>query len=357
MIYINNNHFRPEKVFIEPAALDYPAGVQLHEQFKNDGIPVQFTSSHNRITGMPRQSPATAFREAKKILVVGVRRSKKFQTCRPSAHYQIPLATGCPGMCHYCYLHTNLGKRPYPRVYVNSEKILDKAGSYIRERCPEETIFEGAAVCDPLFAEHYTGIVSKAIKYFSKEEKASFRLVTKFDTVQSLLDLNHEGNTRIRFSLNHQEVINKYEKGTSSLQERLNAASLISKAGYPLGFMIAPIFLEGNWKQAYTELFSHIREHLGTSSTESTDSFNSDGKLTFELITHRFTTRARENIREVFPETPLFPVMQEEKRRFKYGQFGYGKYLYPQELFNNARDYFNNTVNIFFPGAKIDYFI
>ncbi len=357
MIVIPEYPFWPQKVYIEPTALDYPAGKELHKLFTDSGTPVQFTPSHNRITGLPRQSSAKNFQEAKKILVVGVRRAKKLQTCRPSAHYQLPLATGCPGTCHYCYLHTNLGKRPYPRIYVNIEEILDIAHGNIRERYPEETIFEGAAVCDPLFAEPFTGIVSKAIDYFSHQEKARFRFVTKFDAVEPLLGLTHKGRTHIRFSLNHPEIIAKYEKGTSPLEIRLKAAARILRAGYPLGFMIAPIFLEGTWEQDYTNLFRKIKESLDANQKEYTGAMEQKNDLTFELITHRFTIRARENIREVFPLTPLMSSMQEENRRFKYGQFGYGKYLYPLETHQKAQTFFHNLVTSFFPQARVDYFI
>lgn len=46
-------------------------------------------------------------------------------------------------MCEYCYLNTQLGKRPYTKVYVNVDEILEKALKYINERKPKSTIFEG----------------------------------------------------------------------------------------------------------------------------------------------------------------------------------------------------------------------
>ena len=84
--------FIPARVFYEPSALDYPLGVSLVERFRKMGIPVSTTASHNRVTGIPGKSSTEIYREAKRTLVIGVRRSQTFQSCKPSAHYQLPLA-------------------------------------------------------------------------------------------------------------------------------------------------------------------------------------------------------------------------------------------------------------------------
>lgn len=45
--------------------------------------------------------------------------------------------------------------------------------------------------------------------------------------------------------------------------------------------------------------------------------------ITFEVISHRYTTRAKNVINEVFPDNTL--PMNDDERKYKYGQFGYGK--------------------------------
>jgi len=77
--------------------------------------------------------------------------------------------------------------------------------------------------------------------------------------------------------------------------------------------------------------------------------------LTFELITHRFTGKARETIREVYPGTTL--DLDEKSRTFKFGQFGYGKYVYPADLMMEIRDYFNKLVREYFPEAVVKYLV
>jgi spore photoproduct lyase len=338
--------FVPKRAVFEPQALDYPLGKQLYDKLQDRGIPISFTGSHNRVTGIPGNTPHEAYREAKRTLVVGVRKGADFAGCKPSAHYQLPLNTSCPSMCEYCYLATTLGKKPYLRVYVNLEDIFARAETYIKERAPEITWFEGAATSDPIPTEYLTGILFKTIEFFGGQQLGRFRFVTKHDKVDSLLAARHNGHTRFRFSLNAASVIEKYEHITPSMPARVAAAGKVAAAGYPLGFIIAPIFHFPGWQEEYAELIAALDAGLPADARED---------LTFELISHRFTKRAKNNILDLFPETTL--PLTEEERKYKYGQFGYGKYIYPAEVMTEIKEFMNSKLSEAFPHAKIEYFV
>ncbi|MDD4239668.1 MAG: spore photoproduct lyase, partial [Desulfotomaculaceae bacterium] len=240
---------------------------------------------------------------------------------------------------------TNLGRKPYVRIYVNIDEILAGAHDYIEQRKPEVTVFEGAATSDPVPTEPYTGLLAKAITFFGAQEYGRFRFVTKFTDIDSLLELPHQGHTHFRFSLNTESIIRGHEHGTPVLSARLASAKKVAGAGYPLGFLVAPIIVSGDWREDYRAMFESAATAL-------------DGcppGLTFELITHRFTKRAKETIQEVYPDTGL--ELDEEARTFKFGQFGYGKYVYPTELMREIRDYFNNLVREYFPEAGVKYLV
>jgi len=343
--------FIPTRVFYEPGALDYPLGKILVERFQDMGMPVSTTTSHNRITGIPGNTAADQYREAKRTLVIGVRRSKIFQSCKPSAHYQLPLVTSCPGMCEYCYLATTLGKKPYVRIYVNLEEILGIASDLIQERLPEITQFEGAATSDPVPVERYTGALKQTIEFFGRQANGRFRFVTKYTDVERLLDAKHEGHTRFRFSLNCTEVVKAYEHGTPSTEERIVAAGKVLSAEYPLGFIFAPIFRFEGWKEAYSRLLERSAEELAKSAPLGWSS----EQLTLEFISHRFTSKAKATILGVFPNSTL--PMVEADRKFKYGQFGYGKYIYQPDEIKEMKEFFQEHAKCYFPLAKVEYFI
>ncbi|CFX39061.1 Spore photoproduct lyase [Syntrophomonas zehnderi OL-4] len=339
--------FVPQRVFFESGSLDYPMAQRILQWFKaHPGVNINMLKPRQRIPHSPGASPKDAYRASKQTLVVGIRKTLNFQSCKPSAHYQLPLVTGCMGQCEYCYLNTQFGKNPYLRVYVNLEEILNQAFSYIESRKPDLTVFEGAATSDPLPVEPYTHSLADTIQFLARQEHSRFRFVTKYDDVDSLLNIDHQGHTMIRFSINADHIIQNYEHFTPPLQKRLQAAAKVVKSGYPLGFIIGPVILFDGWESQYQAMFNELKEHLSRHSNDS---------IRFEIISHRFTSRAKNTIMDVYPASSL--PMDESQRKYKYGQFGYGKYVYPPEQMTSIQNYFSQAVPAFFPEAKIDYII
>ncbi|MBP1999417.1 spore photoproduct lyase [Paenibacillus shirakamiensis] len=337
--------FIPDFVYFEPAALDYPRGQKIMDWVVSKNLPYKMTSSHNRITGLPGDNELQQYKNAKRTLVVGVRKTLKFEQSKPSAEYAIPISTGCMGHCHYCYLQTTLGAKPYIRVYVNTEDILGAAKQYIEERKPELTRFEAACTSDPVGIEHITGSLTDLINFMAKEEYGRLRFVTKFHHVDPFLKLNHNGHTRIRFSINSDYVIRQFEPATSRFEERIEAAGKVAKAGYPLGFIIAPIIWYDGWEEGYADLLQRLSIAMPKEPVKD---------LTFELIQHRFTKTAKATIEKRYPKTKL--EMDIEKRKKKWGMYGQNKYVYPDEQQNALREFITERIFEHFPYARIDYF-
>lgn len=160
--------FKPKHVYIEKEALDYPLGNELKEKFEKMDIPVNILES-NRVNFLRGKNVQEKYEIGKRVLVIGVRRTLEFQSCKPSAHYQLPLVTGCIGKCEYCYLNTNLKDKPFTRIYVNIDDILKKAKRYIQTGKFRPTIFEGSATSDPVPVEPYTHALAKSIEFFAKD--------------------------------------------------------------------------------------------------------------------------------------------------------------------------------------------
>ncbi len=337
--------FTPQLVYIEPKALEYPLGQELKKKFEDMGLEIRETTSHNQIRDLPGDTELKQYRMAKSTLVVGVRRTLKFDTSKPSAEYAIPLATGCMGHCHYCYLQTTLGSKPYLRTYVNLDEIFAQAQKYIDERKPEITRFEAACTSDIVGIDHLTHSLKKAIEFIGTTEYGRLRFVTKFHHVDHLLDAKHNGNTRFRFSINSRYVIKNFEPGTSTFDERLGAAKKVAAAGYPLGFIVAPIYMHEGWKEGYFELFERLAESLKNEHIPN---------LSFELIQHRFTKPAKKVIQKRYPNTKL--DLDEEKRKYKWGRYGIGKYVYKTEDAADLEETISGYIHHFFPDAEIQYF-
>lgn len=339
--------FIPKRIIFEKGSLDYEIGKNIYYTFKdNSNIEIIRLNSNKVKQHIPGENLYDFYRQGKGTLVVGIKKGFKFQSCKPSAHYQLPLISGCIGQCEYCYLNTNLGHKPYIKVNVNIDDILYKAKEYINERLPETTIFEGSATSDPIPIEPYVHSLAKTIDFFGKCNNGKFRFVTKYNDVDGLLNLAHNGNTEIRFTLNTDKVINEYEKGTASMVKRIEASIKVAKVGYPVGFIIAPVFLYNNWKEDYRNLLLKLHKEIPK---------NLKYPLMFEIISHRYTTRAKNIILEVFPKTTL--PMKDEERKYKYGQFGYGKFIYTKEQLQDIKDFFTKEIETIFENKIIKYII
>ncbi|TCU77269.1 spore photoproduct lyase [Tissierella praeacuta] len=339
--------FIPSRIIFEKGSINYNIGRNIYDNFSSkDNIEIINLNSNKYKEYIPGDNLYSQYREGKKTLIVGVKRGIKFQSCKPSAHFQLPLVSGCMGQCEYCYLNTRLGDKPFVRVYVNIEEILDTATKYINERLPEITIFEGAATSDPVPVEPYTGSLRQSIEFFGKLDNARFRFVTKYNDVDTLLDIEHNGHTEVRFSINTSFIIDKYEHFTTSRNKRIEASIKVAKASYPIGFLIAPVFIYPGWKEDYSDLLMELAEKLPN---------NLKFPITFEIISHRYTITAKNRILQVFPESEL--PMKDEERKFKYGQFGYGKYVYDAEVVNEIKEFFTENIGRLFEYKKLLYII
>ncbi|MEI5906396.1 spore photoproduct lyase [Bacillus spongiae] len=337
--------FMPQLVYFEPKSLEYPLGKMLKDKFEKLGVEIRETTSHNQIRNLPGENHFQKYRVAKSTLVIGLRKTLKFDTSKPSAEYAIPLATGCMGHCHYCYLQTTMGSKPYIRTYVNTDEIFEAAQQYMEERAPNITRFEASCTSDIVGIDHLTHTLKRAIEFFGASNLGNLRFVTKFHHVDHLLDAAHNGRTRFRFSMNADYVIKNFEPGTSSFEKRIEAAGKVARAGYPLGFIIAPIYVHDGWEEGYKDLFERLHHELPEEAKND---------LTFELIQHRFTKPAKRVIQQNYPMTKL--ELDENKRRYKWGKYGIGKYIYEKDQEHLLKETLTEYIASFFPNAKLEYF-
>ena len=72
------------------------------------------------------------------------------------------------------------------------------------------------------------------------------------------------------------------------------------------------------------------------------------------MIQHLFHKNRKKYYRKRYPKTKL--EMDEEKRKYKWGKYGKGKYVYKDEQANTLREFITEQIFDKFPDAKIEYF-
>jgi spore photoproduct lyase len=332
----------PKQVLVTPAAYDEDWGQQIIQRIKAFDIPIK-KLSHNKITGLTGETERETYAIAKSTLAIvnAPAGQLKLSPIPPSADWQFHLAQGCPAHCQYCYLAGSLSGAPVVKVYANLPQILANLSRYEKAGL-QETTYEASCYTDPLSLEHLTGSLAESIRYFGTRDSAYLRWVTKFDAVDQLLDLPHNGHTRCRISVNADPVSHYMEGGTATVEQRLQGIRKLALRGYPIGLVVAPIMTIDNWQAHYSALFSQIAQALD---------FECD--LTFELITHRFTPKSKEVLQTWYPNSKL--DLEEGDRAQKRNKFGGVKYVYERDTMTELKDFIQDKITANFPSAQILY--
>lgn len=331
--------FVPSAVYYEPEVLDYPRGRELLDRYSGDSVPLKEIETHNRIDEL-RAIPDSELAKKKKVLVLGIRKSLRLVPNELSADYIVPFtSSGCPAMCHYCYLMCTFFSNSYLRIFVNREemwKVIEKKAA----SSERPLTFELGSNSDMILEETITGNLSWAIEKFASLANGQATLATKFAAVSPLLNIDHRGKTTIRMSVNPREYIKNIEKGTNPLAQRIEAANNLAESGFPVGINLAPVMLFDDWEEQYSELIRYLSSSLNDRVKKN---------LFFEIIFMTYGYANEAILDESFPDRPN--LMNKALLRPK----GRGKMCYKGPVQAGAEKFLLSQLDIHFPGSKIKY--
>ena len=248
--------FTPHGIYYERAIENYKLGKVLLEKYKD--VPKTIIDNHNNMEEM-RKKENKEFLKMKTNLIIGVRKTHKYQENHKVSDYLVPYtSSGCTASCMYCYLVCNYNKCAYLRLFVNREQMLEK----IIKTAEKDLTFEIGSNSDLVLENTITDNLVWTIENFKNSKKGKLTFPTKFDMVEPLLDLDHKGKVIVRVSVNPEEIINNVEFGTSRLKGRIEAINKLKEAGYEVGILIAPVIFVTDWKEKYLELIKRLDSEL-----------------------------------------------------------------------------------------------
>ncbi len=331
--------FKPKAIYYEKDIENYELGKQLLEKYKE--VPKVIIDNHNNIEEM-RKKQNSEFADMKRNLIIGIRKTHKFVENYKTSDYLVPYtSSGCTAMCMYCYLVCNYNKCAYLRLFVNREQMLDKIIK-TAEKSEKELTFEIGSNSDLILENTITGNLKWTIENFASTKKGFLTFPTKFDMVDDILDLDHNGKVTIRMSVNPEEIINKVEFGTSRLKGRIEAINKLKESGYKIGILIAPVIMVENWKELYLELIKRLSDELS-------DKVKKDVFFEIIFMTYSFVhTKINE---EAFPN-----AINLYNKELMTGR-GKGKYMYKNQFREDGEKFFRENMKKYFPNNKIMYIV
>jgi spore photoproduct lyase len=259
-------HFHPDRIiltkgcrgsnarvaFVEAICRAYPAAEVIE----------RLDTSHAQVD-LGIDEPLALHRCGKRTLVLGehkspVRFSDERSNCCPNYWHFSPYGF-CPYGCVYCYLAGTRGVwfSPTVKIFVNLDEMVARVDK-IANRAGSPTAFYLGKLQDGLVLDPLTGYSRRIISFFGQHRWARLVLLTKSSDVDNLMGLPHQGNVILSWSLSSENVWQRFEPGTPSPAERLNAMRRCAKAGYRLRAVLMPVLPIGDWRADYESLLDEL---------------------------------------------------------------------------------------------------
>ena len=251
--------FKPQTILLWQKVKDHPEAQRIMRLFPSARIQI---IKHQRMPPATGLSAGQALRQSKRVLMIGWTSSfvGRFDGrlghavhCRP--YYKlVPLSNGCPYYCTYCYLGFVYRKyAPFIKLNINYETMfrqIRKTAAKSKHRAD----FNMGEMLDSLALDHITNLTGRLVPFIKNMPNAHLMLLTKSSNIRNLLEVDPNSHVVVSWSLNPQYVIDRYEPGTASLDQRIEAAKSCQQHGYRIRFRIDPGILYPDWSDGYARM-------------------------------------------------------------------------------------------------------
>ena len=166
--------------------------------------------------------------------------------------------------CSYCYLKWAF-KNDIPVFFVNYEDIKSQIIEYLeknKKNTKWDIWFYSSDYSDNLATDNLTNFTKEFIPFFNSLENVKLEIRTKSTNIKNLLELSPSKNVEIAFSLNPEEVIEKYELKTLWLDLRISAINKLIEKWWQVGIRFLPLIEIENYKEVYSNFLKYVTKKI-----------------------------------------------------------------------------------------------
>ena len=238
--------------------------------------------------------------DSKEVLILKKFKGRFFQKCPGSPgviccnYHVINTCFNCLYACTYCYLNSYLNSYGIIQ-FTNITDIHEEIDRFMENERSDTIVRIGTGeFTDSLMMDESTGIGRVLIDRIGSKHNVMLELKTKSRNISHLLDVKEKGNSVLAWSLNTERNIARYERGTASLSERIEAARRASEAGYFIAFHLDPIIAYSDWEREYRALIDTLFSRI-----------NPEKVVWISMGCFRYSPGFKEILRERFPDEDL----------------------------------------------------
>ena len=283
------------ELYIHQRVLGNPQAEAIRAKFNN--IPCHIVQDSHEVFQAVLNASPDAIQQGKKVLFLTRNKGAFLKACPGTRAYTccgykiLHIGTFCTMDCSYCILQSYFHP-PVLQYFVNHDDLFSEL-THLFSTGDIHRIGTGEFT-DSMIWERWTNLSELLVPKFADQSNSVLELKTKTTAINRLKGLDHNKKTIMAWSLNTEHVIKHEERGTTSLQARLEAAAACESWGYPLAFHFDPMIIYEGCERDYEAVIERLFSHVNPSSV-----------VWISLGTFRFMPALKPIIQQRFPKSKI----------------------------------------------------
>lgn len=256
---LKENLFNPffSHIYVEKNAMNYETVNNIISHFSNSKI-IEI-NHYKDIFCRSHQSYMLQEQSPKLILAVksGNLIYKGANVCNNFGNenfYYTSCIMNCIYDCEYCYLQ-GMYQSANIVVFVNIEDIFDKLKEFLNIHSVYLCISYDT---DILAFENILGYVNKWVDFARKHKNLTIELRTKSSNFKSISKIEPIDNVILAWTLSPQEIIEKFEHNTPSLEQRISNINNALNKKWKVRLCFEPIVYEKGFREVYSNFIKYL---------------------------------------------------------------------------------------------------
>lgn len=183
-------------------------------------------------------------------------------------HYYFSCVINCPFDCRYCFLQ-GLNRSAHYVLFVNCEDFKESITKVCNNHADKRICFFSGYDSDSLALDAFSNFSYNYLPFFETLSNAHVEVRTKSIRIKPLLEIKTTKNTIVAYTLNPQKIIDRDEKKTPSLKDRLKAILKLQEAGYQIALRFDPMMMIENGLQIYGDFFDEVFNQIALTNIHS----------------------------------------------------------------------------------------
>ncbi|MBR3057322.1 MAG: radical SAM protein [Clostridiales bacterium] len=192
--------------------------------------------------------------------------------------------------CEYCFLKGMYGSGNIV-VFVNLEDTFAELEALLAKH----PVYLCVSYDTDLIAlESLTGFTARWAEFTKNHEDLTIEIRTKSFRKDIYDRIEPCDRVIFAYTISPDEIIEKHEKRTAALTERLEAAAYAMKKGFPVRLCFDPVIYCENWKDSYLSMFDQVQKHIDTHQLKDVS-----------IGSFRIPADYIKKLRKDFPDSPI----------------------------------------------------